>query len=93
VLPQAAAGRPTGAGNPEGQRLLTEAAAALRATHVEFAHQAHQDLLEVGGWVGGAVRGASLGQNAGATVACGCAGWWEITACVSVHSERVSSEQ
>ena len=50
MLPQAAAGRPTGAGNPEGQRLLTEAAAALRATHVEFAHQAHQDLLEVGGW-------------------------------------------
>lgn len=46
-LPHAAAGRPAGAGNPEGQRLLNEAAAALRASHVEFAHQAHQDLTEV----------------------------------------------
>ncbi|KAL4436121.1 hypothetical protein ABPG77_005569 [Micractinium sp. CCAP 211/92] len=46
TLPTAAAGKPAGAGNPEGQRLLTEAAAALRASHVEFAHQAHQDLLE-----------------------------------------------
>ena len=46
-LPQAAAGRPTGAGNLEGQRLLNEAAAALRGSHVEFAHQAHQDLMEV----------------------------------------------
>ncbi|KAL4422420.1 hypothetical protein ABPG75_008617 [Micractinium tetrahymenae] len=46
ALPAAAAGKPAGAGNPEGQRLLTEAAAALRASHVEFAHQAHQDLLE-----------------------------------------------
>lgn len=45
-LPQAAAGRPTGAGNLEGQRLLNEAAAALRGSHVEFAHQAHQDLME-----------------------------------------------
>ncbi len=47
-LPQAAEGRPIGAGNLEGQRLLNEAAAALRASHVEFAHQAHQDLTEVG---------------------------------------------
>lgn len=46
-LPQAAAGRAAGAGNLEGQRLLNEAAAALRASHVEFAHQAHQDLTEV----------------------------------------------
>ncbi|EFN60146.1 hypothetical protein CHLNCDRAFT_49671 [Chlorella variabilis] len=45
-LPQAAAGRAAGAGNLEGQRLLNEAAAALRASHVEFAHQAHQDLTE-----------------------------------------------
>ncbi len=48
-LPRAAAGRPVGAGNPEGQRLLNESAAALRSSHVEFAHQAHQDLMEVRG--------------------------------------------
>ena len=53
TLPTASPGRPAGAGNPEGQRLLTEAAAALRGSHVEFAHQAHQDLIEVrvGVWV------------------------------------------
>jgi hypothetical protein len=37
-----------GAGDPAGQRLLQQSIAALRGGHVEFAHQAHHDLLEVG---------------------------------------------
>ena len=46
-LPMPAADGPMGAGNPEGQRYLTDAMRVLRARHVEFSHQAHHDLLAV----------------------------------------------
>lgn len=35
-----------GAATPSGQRVLVEAVAELRSAHVEFAHQAHHDLME-----------------------------------------------
>ena len=35
------------AGNPEGQKLLTEWIGHLRQTHVEFTHLAHHDLMHV----------------------------------------------
>ena len=37
-----------GAGNPEGQKLLTDSISYLRHKHVEFAHEAQHDLLHVG---------------------------------------------
>ena len=46
-LPRPAADGPMGAGNPEGQRYLTDAMRVLRTRHVEFSHQAHHDLLAV----------------------------------------------
>ena len=46
-LPMPTADGPKGAGNPEGQRYLTDAMRVLRARHVEFSHQAHHDLLAV----------------------------------------------
>ncbi len=46
-LPMPTAEGPMGAGNPEGQRYLTDSMRVLRARHVEFAHQAHHDLLAV----------------------------------------------
>lgn len=38
---------PRYAGTPDGQRALADAVAALRERHVEFAHAAHHDLLQV----------------------------------------------
>ena len=35
------------AGNPEGQKLLTDWIGHLRQTHVEFTHLAHHDLMHV----------------------------------------------
>ena len=46
-LPMPVADGPLGAGNPEGQRYLTDAMKILRARHVEFSHQAHHDLHAV----------------------------------------------
>lgn len=44
ALPSESAG--AGAGSPEGQRRLATSAAALRASHVEFQHQAAHDLTQ-----------------------------------------------
>lgn len=38
---------PQGAQAPEGQRRLHDAIQVLREKHIEFAHQAHHDLLKV----------------------------------------------
>ncbi|KAL0050693.1 hypothetical protein WJX82_005299 [Trebouxia sp. C0006] len=38
---------PTGTGNPEGQKLLTEWIGHLRQTRVEFTHVAHHDLMHI----------------------------------------------
>ncbi|KAL0033161.1 hypothetical protein WJX79_006554 [Trebouxia sp. C0005] len=38
---------PTGTGNPEGQKLLTDWIGHLRQTHVEFTHLAHHDLMHI----------------------------------------------
>ena len=45
---------PLGAGNPAGQRHLSASMAALRSSHVEFAPQAHHDLLQVPAVLAGA---------------------------------------
>lgn len=47
LAPPADPQAPTGTGNPEGQKLLTEWIGHLRQTHVEFTHLAHHDLMHI----------------------------------------------